>query len=750
MDRFNPNEVLPLLPFIDEDSSSLYEYMTTVWEKRRVSDKYKYGNYHTNAPAIALSTWSRARKIIMCGTPGYEGRTSFCHNVRYCALCAGRKARLSYVRYQQSFKKARHWYALTYSFKSNVFLTTASKEDYLGRWKVADSFIRSLRTAGYLNGAFAVKELSINSIAGKAVFPHTHTVFNSDREDLINDDILHPFIQEEAAKENVSIRLTRITDESTFLYEVKYPLKPLNIQSLYEAETNCTPTEQLNLNLDFIFARTSLYEDHTQKVVYYGNMDPRCKSSYIGTNMKTGKRKQASTKELNSSVNTATLGLIRKESVTDSAMSIPLQSPVPVLPPQRKKRTNYLLPVLGTLGVSAAAIAADHHFNAGRALNSLKSLFAAAPVPNPLLNATPAVAQAAKGLRSGSDADYNHAVNDHINFNSADYPTVDKLPVLPPKIRASPYVMKAPDDFGGYLADQAAARLANNSKADSQYAGMLLDRNLTASKAQGVATAFGVVDPRRRVGSNISDTALDDSGRNLPLNTVPYVAEMGNNRFNPGVRAAVAQRKSLQDAATLLGNGQLLEHQLPALPRSARWLGKATTGVSALGGVVSGQQAALNPLVLESLRDAHPDWTDEQITNYSRTVNSAKGGIAAGMFPLAGTLGTMGVSSVLDSAANQVRNMKGTSDEMDVLGDMLLRTHRGVLSGKPGYPETARTILDMIDQNPQLTENINTGGPGVGLGWDYMHPFSGTGGGANPEYVTRRLIDQLRSQIATH
>ena len=237
VDRFNRDIVELALSLEEEETVELHGVMTARFSSRKVSERYKHGNYHTNAEAIVFSNWSYRKPYIMCGMPGFGGAPSSCHQTLVCECCCKKAAARMYVRYKDSFHKAQNWYAITYSFTSNVFLDTATQAEYLERFALADRFIKSLRVSGLIQGAVAVKEVSVNSFHAKAVFPHTHVVANSDRADLVDDDgNMHEAIAEEAARVGVSLRIVKITDPEVFLYELKYPLKPINIKQLYQEE----------------------------------------------------------------------------------------------------------------------------------------------------------------------------------------------------------------------------------------------------------------------------------------------------------------------------------------------------------------------------------------------------------------------------------------------------------------------------------------------------------------------------------
>lgn len=735
MDRFNQALVDISLSLEDEETIALHQFMMRRMPARKVSDRYKHGNYHTNAEAIVLSNWSYRKPYIMCGTPGFGGAISCCHQTFVCDACCKKAAARMYVRYKDSFHKAQHWYAITYSFTSNVFLDSATQHDYLERFATADRFIKSLRLSGLIQGAVAVKEVSVTSLHARAVFPHTHMVINSDRADLINEDgTLHASILEESQKTGVSLRIVRITDPSVFLYELKYPLKPINIKSLYQEETINHDTNDINLGLDLILGRLTHYTKGKPRIVYYGNMDARCKG-YIGTAMNAARkaaRKSAATKELNSSSPSSTINL--ESSNTKVAAPMPL-TPPPVLPPQTQapqKKKNFWGPLALGVGAGAAGLGAlDHFLNKGRAttalLNSFKSRLGLSPEPSaaprppvapfrPAQNEAQVMADAAAGtIGSG--------------VNPA-----------------------AKDAWQKWLAIQ------KNLAAENTFAGV--PGQFTGSSNPGITNPLALLNQEgtldhivRNVGSPTSlplHGAADVASNGL--NAAWTLGNLGTDAVLPGTVMAATGIKMLPGVGPILASspayGKLLsgldkaqsaagrlffspapavEGAKPALGRVGSILDKFRPSTFArvlggTGGALQGESLGANPLTIESFMDAFPRLSPQGAATASRLSYAGLGGAGATRLPLVGNA-VMGVNNAIaDNAVAQLRQLNANVAERGNLGDLMARWYHGARSGSTPHRNALERALKYIDENKGLQQNI-TGTPAASK-WKFWKALS--------------------------
>ena len=720
-------------PFLDESSYSLYTFAVERNATRIVSDKYKFGSFKTNHELISLSTWSRAKKYIYCGTPGYENRISHCNSVRYCEICARRACAKAYVRFEHVFNKAPHWYALTYSFKSNVFLTNteACKNEYLNRWGVCNSFIRRLMKEGLVDGAFAVKELSIASLSGMAVFPHTHVVFNSSVALDLNNPL---FVEELSSNPNISLKLLPVVTADHLLTEIKYPLKPLDLKAIYEQELINNPEFKINTGLDLILELTTDFEMHQQKVVYYGNMDARVKSSYIGTVMNSGKR---ATKSLKSSSisNTMNKGIAN----------------MPIYPPQQKKKSVIPGLLLGG-GLGAAGLAGmDMLFNQGRGtgavINSIKGLFNKPNNGTPISNATraltpvdrsaPYVMPPARNAGAAvADVSAGYSGN---HYNPQD-PEAWKKYMFGQKLqgygagalnvpgREAKTVFGLPNSYS-----DEASRIYTNADGKPLTRADLLTGMLHSSDTEGSAFAPSFAPKADSLSSAVEgmDSAVS------PITNAAYGVML------PVDAAAAAGGASLWGASKFFPNA-LDSSAMKGVEKGVKGIGalynktpvKAfVRGAGVLGGGFGGYQAGSNPLLMESLMDANPNLTPQQVLAISRGFGTGAGAVA-GLHP-AGMLAAPVASQLMDSAEGTVRSMRGSMEERGALGDVLLRNLQGVKAKNPHYIEATKKMLADLDANQGLTKRIQQGGSRSWL----------TGEKSAPSPVIQYMIDRARRAV---
>ncbi len=664
MDRYNRESALNSLVLEDSDTVELYETMMRRFDSRKVSDRYKYGNYHTNAEAVVFSSWSYRKSFILCGLPGYEGRPSFCHQTLLCEACCKKAAARMYVRFQHAFHRASHWYALTYSFTSNVLLESATSSDYLSRFAQADTFIKYLKTNGLIQGAVAVKEVSINSLCGAAVFPHTHAVLNSDRSDLLQEDgSLHPALQAEASRNGLSIRLKRIQDEALFLYELKYPLKPVNLKALYQEELSHHPAETLNLGIDIILGRLTAYSKGKPRMVYYGNMDARSKT-YFGTKMNRSSRRAPATKtkELNSSPVLPTMA--SESSTTPDPMSIPY--PAPVLPPAKKKKPS----VLPWLGAGAAALSGlDLALNKGRASSALVN--------------------GVKGLFQGA----------------------------PPSPRPRPVTLPLPRSQADVFADAAADNIGSEITPGARTAWQSWLKLRKGVAAEG---AFAGV-PGQPTVVPISER-YDPRMMQNPKDVASVIAHsLQSNDVSPSAQFADRTLESMRNTSMLLGLGPLAgmgmsgaSYVLPsskalvdASSKVNKFFGGPTgRGLGATLGASQGYRLGSNPLTVEYFMDKFPSLSPEQAAVLSKTTMGTVTGLGSAVSPAAGAGVSFIENAMADKWVDQTRDAIGDVTELGDMSDLMARWYRGSRAGNPAHREALRKALEYIDSNKEFSNRI--------------------------------------------
>lgn len=782
--------------------------MESSWEKRRVSARYNYGSYHTNAPFIALSTWSRAKKYIMCGTPTSFGPAR-CRLHCLCEQCARTKASVIYKRYEHSYHRAQHWYALTYSFKSNVFLDKVTKEEYLQRWKQADSFIRKLKADGLLLGAFAVEELSINNISSKALFPHTHVVFCSDRADLTNEDkLLHPLLAQESALPNVSIQIKKITSELTFFTELKYPIKPINLKALYEQEAINTSYDTLNISLDYILGKTTEFERHHQKVRYYGSMDPRCKSSYLGTKMYSLKNSRTAkkTKELNCSPVSSTIKAVtvNKPISVHQYMITKYAAPVlpPVMPPQQKKRrpSNWN-PLLGVAGAASLGAGADLLLNKGRIVNpifqTIKNYFtpgastSAKPV-QPKALSHPVVAAINKKI----DVEIGKPTEELSRFRSSYSPDVALANVLadagasrsdpksvaigntPDPTRLNPADLTSynqhndPERFIDYQRNigeisafntgnpvttpEFLAQYSQNPAQAEETTNILLGRDLEKSFDTGIypdPALIRLVDQSRPLNRALTDTQLVAKvvAENQP-NAVVQGLERTLNNTMYGELGAAGGLYAVGRAANSLPN--VITKHLPTLRKGLGAFGRVTgAGTSALIGYDIGN----NELIQEAYGATTPGQQN------ALTAAMTAGSVGLGLAVPASVIPMVVTQIAINKANDEIRAMSASAAERGALGDILSRFIEGAKQAPTGtyppgtgpedYKRALRHLLPTIYGNQELMKTIEFGNPSMRtvaknmMRGNMSDEWSGRFFDVAPSPTVYHLIEKVRQMV---
>lgn len=734
VDRFNKDIVEIALSLEEEETVELHRVMTQQMPSRRVSDRYKHGNYSTNAEAIVLGSWSYRKPYIMCGMPGYGGAPSSCHQTFVCECCCRKAAARMYVRYEKTFHQAQHWYALTYSFTSNLFLDTTTQADFLERYATADRFLKSLRVSGLIQGAVAVKEVSVNSFQNKAVFPHTHAVMNSDRDDLVDaEGNMHESFLEESRKAGVSLRLVRITDPQVFLYELKYPLKPINIKALYQEEALNYSTDDINLGVDMILGRLTNYSKGKPRIIYYGNMDARRKE-YIGTAMnekrKATRKLQALTKELNSVPASPTM--VNEHVSTKEAVDMPpIQQPV--LPPQepRKKRSLWGPLALG-LGAGVAGLgAADFFLNKGRVTNSLVESF--------------------KRRFGGSSSPV----------------TPPGSPTSPTPLPASkPVTLGLPRTQADVMADAAAGTIgsgANSGARDAWKKWLAIESGAAREQAfagvHGQRTAVPPPTPSSQLTNplamNSEEGTLDHFLRNVGQetgtteNAIQGALDRASGKLQVGhtlgwsglglTGAALNRAKTLPLVGSslaasptytkLLGGmdkiNNLLAFNAPKVPGQRFYdrMNPAYKTVSRLGGLTEGYSIGGNPLVVESLNDLLPGLSSQQAGLLSRGLSTLGGGFVGARVPGGfGTMGLSGIDAIHNNSVETLRQMEGATAGRGNLGDLMARWYKGTRSGNPLHRNALERALKYIDESPELQQSIS--GEKAAPGWKFWNYFS--------------------------
>lgn len=245
----------------------------------------KSGGHDTNNTLIGFSGFNTKKiaSFLRCGENEFT-HIHKCSQDRFCEICASKAGVNSYYKYKNSYDKAEHWYHLTIHFDSNVFLNdkytsvSQKKKEYLDRWVYCRSFVKRLMKNGLISGAVATDELSIASLAKGAVFPHMHAVISSD-VDLLEGEILNPYFSK--ISKACTVVLKPIESAKDLYTTLAYPRKAINLTSIYSADAEVYPIEEVNLGMVNTLSRIYLFDTRRAKTMYIGILHGAARG-YVG------------------------------------------------------------------------------------------------------------------------------------------------------------------------------------------------------------------------------------------------------------------------------------------------------------------------------------------------------------------------------------------------------------------------------------------------------------------------------------
>lgn len=344
---------------VEQENRVLYSREELARANRVDESKCLYGSYYSNSSIIAMSDWDRSKSYIMCGMY-VDGKRKYCQEHRYCERCAYEKSRRIYNKYITAWRTQDvYWYHMTYSFKSNLSLKTASSSQYLARWKEADDYFRRICKEGAISGAIVVNELSIAGLAEQQVFPHTHAVVISDDPDLVEN-------LQAMANPDVDLDIRAIDNEQYMLNCVKYPIKAIDLRKTYQEELPSYAPVVINEGVEIVLGKTTAWEKGWKKIKYIGRMNAM-NPEYVGTQevgrskkRTTGKKKELKQRE----TSTRIISMDQKSQPSARALLVKEANPMlPAAAPQKKTMN----PMLAGGLMAGGLWGADKLFNGGRA-----------------------------------------------------------------------------------------------------------------------------------------------------------------------------------------------------------------------------------------------------------------------------------------------------------------------------------------------------------------------------------------------
>lgn len=240
----------------------------------------RHGSYVKNASLISLSSWKHADRYVRCGIPGSQGHRNFCNQSRFCCFCSWKKSQSLLTLIAPAYRKQTHWYHFTVSHKSNVHISSDTSV-YLSRFNRAYSIVQSMFNQSLITGAVASSDLSIPSLSGDMLFPHTHIIICSDSPLIDSDDTQSPrlqsFLQEVNPDNDLSLHFNEITSETEFRHTARYLVKAIDLRRIAEEDLLTSSHTEINQGLDRLLTRITQYEHKYLKIRYFGCLSPNRK-----------------------------------------------------------------------------------------------------------------------------------------------------------------------------------------------------------------------------------------------------------------------------------------------------------------------------------------------------------------------------------------------------------------------------------------------------------------------------------------
>jgi hypothetical protein len=607
------NGILSSLDSLNPVTQNKFLYSCTEISNNRRKPKSKcfYGSYYSNSSIISLSSWSRSKKYVFCGCE-VEGIRKNCNQHRYCEKCADYKSRQIYYRFNKAHYKAQNWYSLT----------TCTKAEYLARWDEGNDFIKSLYKEHYIDGAIIVDELSIPGLVAQHVFPHVHAIITSTDSDLIQT------INNLKGSRNIVIR--KVEDMQDLQKVIRYPVKAINLQSIYEEELHSYSPAEINNSINSLLETTTDFEYKYTRIKYLGILNSKTKQ-YIGT------KKPSKKKRLKKTIATTTINCMDQITTQKAAKALIKKAnqfsvsgyPTTQQQPQPKKRSTLANAGLLAGGIGGLGIGADLLFNKGQLTRS-------------------GITQGAKGLA-------------HLGVPQA----VDYLKKNHPTLVPDTNIAADREGFRDSLLNaDLAGREAYHQSVPPMTEGATALRDITNTGALATLPLFA--------GAGATAGAGVLARRNPTGVIARHLGQAPSSALPSGVHGPVAP-------GTALPGSGVLRHTPTIMKNVAR--------VGPLAGAAAGNMLANDPLI----REVQEDGGVSGVLNHPATATLLAGAASTNPVTLLATLlGTVATKGVSVHAQNNLENLYGQMAANDLNQEQLLSLYRAAKEGTPG----ARYYLD--------------------------------------------------------
>lgn len=261
------DDILNNVHLFTEHQRHLFELLQT--KRERFADKFKKGNYFTNAFALVAANSRYAERVVCCGNKNRWNGTGSCQKWKLCSRCAFARKHNALKAYLSSFRP-NQFVASTISFEGA--LTPPDWPQFmwvLCYWDAINEAIRDEYDNGNILGAYFIEELALVGFLPLRVLPHVHCIFHVQSADAATVDALRTNLYDGILRSAEihgwdfelvpSIAMRTITSEKEFANMLQYGLKAIKIAESYEYalalnDHEPEPVEQINHELKRFFS----------------------------------------------------------------------------------------------------------------------------------------------------------------------------------------------------------------------------------------------------------------------------------------------------------------------------------------------------------------------------------------------------------------------------------------------------------------------------------------------------------------
>ena len=206
-------------------------------KREEYADRFKRGNYFSNAYPIIAAEAPFATRFVCCGRKTAWNGTGSCQKWRFCSRCAYARQRATLETFLPAYQPSSFVF-VTLAFNGSLAISHADDlAAVIPLWNAIDAALKRLRSLNQIEGAFYVEEVAIIGFLPLRLQPHVHAILHTPNGKPDTPESIRKQLGRSLRNLALSpsIEVAPLTSEECFANRLTYTTKAIDLVSRYRA-----------------------------------------------------------------------------------------------------------------------------------------------------------------------------------------------------------------------------------------------------------------------------------------------------------------------------------------------------------------------------------------------------------------------------------------------------------------------------------------------------------------------------------